>query len=133
MPKILCAAPKHFDQLTVSRNPTYNSALRLPRRRWPVMRLRRLYDYGAIMATLLFDATKLESFWCSTMQSYQKLSTKLWSSLVLFVTSYLFESGFPRSSLKKQHLNPLNDLCEALSNCVSRCERIISEKQQKSH
>jgi len=28
------------------------------------------------MARLLFDATELESFWCSTMQSYQKLSAK---------------------------------------------------------
>jgi len=32
--------------------------------------------YGAIIARLLFDATELESFWCSTVQSYQKLSTK---------------------------------------------------------
>jgi len=47
------------------------------------------------MATLLFDATELKSFWCSTMQSYQKLSTKVLSSLVLFATTtYLFECGF---------------------------------------
>jgi len=26
------------------------------------------------MARLLLDPTKIESFWCSTMQSYQKLS-----------------------------------------------------------
>jgi len=26
------------------------------------------------MARLLFDATELKSFWCSTMQTYQKLS-----------------------------------------------------------
>jgi len=29
------------------------------------------------------------------MQSYQKLSTEVLSTLVLFVTIYLFESGFP--------------------------------------
>jgi len=56
--------------------PTYNSVLRLPRWKWPVMRLWRLSGYGTIMATLLLVATILESFWCSTMQSYQKLSTK---------------------------------------------------------
>jgi len=32
--------------------------------------------YDAIMARLLFDATEFKSFWCSTMQSYQTLSTK---------------------------------------------------------
>ena len=31
----------------------------------------RLIAYGANMARLLFDATELESFWCSTRQSYQ--------------------------------------------------------------
>jgi len=45
------------------------------------------------MATL-FDATELKSIWCSIIQSYQKLSTKVLSALVLFVTIYLFESGF---------------------------------------
>ena len=63
-------------------DPTYNSALRLPRWRLLVMPLWRLNVYGAIMATLLFDATTiLKSFWCSTMQSYQKLSTKVLSTL----------------------------------------------------
>jgi len=28
------------------------------------------------MARLLFDETEVENFWCSTMQSYQKLSAK---------------------------------------------------------
>jgi len=44
---------------------------------------------------LLFDATELESFWCSTMQSSQKLSSKVLSNkvlsnLLLFATTYLF-------------------------------------------
>jgi len=59
------------------------------------------------MATLLFDAAILESFWSSTMQNYQKLSTKVLSSLVLFVTTDLFESGFSALlHLKKQISKP---------------------------
>jgi len=63
--------------------------------------------YGTIMAKLLFDDTELKSFWCSTMQSYQKLSTKVPSNLVLFVTTYLFESWFSSIlNLKKQVPEP---------------------------
>jgi len=36
-----------------------------------VSALWRLIIYGANMARLLFDATELESFWCSIRQSYQ--------------------------------------------------------------
>jgi len=49
-----------------------------------VSALWRLNVHGAIVARLLFDATELESFWCSTTQSYQKLSTKGLSILVPF-------------------------------------------------
>jgi len=42
-----------------------------------VSALCHLNFYGAIMARLLFDARELESFWCSTRQNYQKLSTKV--------------------------------------------------------
>jgi len=110
MRKISCAGQKHFDQLKSEPGPTCNSALQLPRWRWPVMQLWRLNVYGAIMSTLLLDSTILESFLCSTMQSYQKLSTKVVSTLVLFVTTYLFESGFsvPLHLKKNKYRNRLN-------------------------
>jgi len=82
--KILCAGPTHFDQLSLnparpkkpSPTKSNNSELWLLRWRWQVMRLWRLNVYGAFIATLLFDATILESFWCSAMQSYQKIEYK---------------------------------------------------------
>jgi len=87
---------------------------------------------------LLLDATKLESFWCSNMESYRKLSAKALSNPVQLATTYLCESGF--SSLfylknkYRNRLNPSKDLRVALSNCVPRYDRMISEKQQqKSH
>jgi len=52
--------------------------------------------------------------------------------LVPFATTYLCESGF--SSLLylknkyRNRLNPSKDLRVALSNCVLRCDRMISEK-----
>jgi len=60
---------------------------------------------------LLFDAIKLESFWCSNMESYRKLSAKALSIVVPFATTYLRESGF--SSLlyfvsKNKYRNRLN-------------------------
>jgi len=100
-----------------------------------VSALRRLNVYGAIVARLLFDAVEFERFWCSTKQSYQKLCTKSLSVLVPFAPTYLYKSGF--SSLLhlknkyRDHLNPSKDLRMALSNCVPRFVRIISEKQQK--
>jgi len=47
------------------------------------------------MARLLFDATDLESFWCSTMQSYRKLGTQssVYSSALcknIFVRMWIF-------------------------------------------
>jgi len=42
-----------------------------------VSALWRLIVYGANMARLLFDATELESFWCSTRQSYQNCVQEL--------------------------------------------------------
>jgi len=68
--------PKSSARLT-----SYNSALQLPCWRWPVMWLSRLNVYDAIMA-ILFDATELESFWCSTIQTFQKLSTKVLCTLI---------------------------------------------------
>jgi len=35
------------------------------------------------MARLFFDATELEYFWCSNMQSYQKLGKKVLSIIML--------------------------------------------------
>jgi len=84
--KILCAGPTHFDQLSLNParpkkpSPTNNSELWLLRWRWQVMRLWRLNVYGAFIATLLFDATILESFWCSAVQSYQKIEYKILST-----------------------------------------------------
>ena len=84
---------------------------------------------------LLFDTTKLESFWCSNMESYRKLSEKALSFLVPFKTTYLCESGF--SSLiylknkYRNRLNPSKDLRVALSNCVAMYDRMISGKQQQ--
>jgi len=40
------------------------------------------------MAGLLFDATELKSFYCSTMQNYLKLSTKALSILVHFAATH---------------------------------------------
>jgi len=85
------------------------------------------------VARLLFDATELESFSCSTMQSYQKLSTKTLTILVLFAITYLCKSEF--SSLlhlqnKYQNcLKPSNDLRVAMYNIVLGYERIVSKKQ----
>jgi len=137
MRKISCAGQKHFDQLKSEPCPTYNSALRLPRWRWPVMRLWRLNVYGAIMSTMLLDTTILKSFWCSTMQSYQKLSTKVVSTLVLFVTTYLFESGFSsplhlKKNKYRNRLNPSNDLCVGLNKCVKVWADNLREVAKKS-
>jgi len=87
---------------------------------------------------LLFDATKLEHFWCSNMESYRKLSEKALSILVPFATTYLCESGFSfLLYLKNKYrnlLNPSKYLRVALSNCVPRYDRMISgNQQQKSH
>jgi len=79
MRKLVCRP----DQLKSKPGPTRKArpklqlcaALRLPRWRLPVMRLWFLNVYGAIMATLLFDKTILN------MQNYQKLSTKVLSTL----------------------------------------------------
>jgi len=87
------------------------------------------------MRRLLFDAIELESFWCSNMQSCQKLSSKALCILVHFATTHLCESRF--SSLLhfenkyRNHMNSLIDLRVALSNCVAKHERIISEMQQR--
>jgi len=43
--------------------------------------------YDEIMKILLFGATEYMSFWCSTMPSYQKLSTKALSILEPFTTT----------------------------------------------
>jgi len=70
------------------------------------------HKYGEMVAT------ELESFWCSTTKSCQKLSTKALSVLVPFAITYLGESGF--SSLLhlqnkyRNHLNPSKDLRVAL-------------------
>jgi len=123
MRKILCVGPKHFDQLKSESGPAYNSALRLPRWRWPVMRLWRLNVYGAIIATLLFDATERKSFCCSTMKSYKKLSTTVLSIPVdlcnnIFVQIWIFLS----TSLKKTNIGTvwtLRSICAWL--WVSLC------------
>jgi len=80
---------------------------------------------------LLFDGAEPESFWDSTMQSYKKLSKNL-VFFVPFVTTHLYEFRF--SSLLhlknkyRNRLNPSDDLRVALSNCVPRNQRIISDK-----
>ena len=90
--------------------------------------------YGVIMARLLFDATDLESFWCSTKQSYRKLSTQALSILVPFAKIYLCESGFfyllHVKNMYQNHLNLSNHLGVALSNCVPR-HKLIREAVRK--
>jgi len=87
------------------------------------------------MARLFLGATELELFWCLTIQSYQKLSTKALSILVLFAITCVCKSGFsPLLHLKNNHshrLNPSNNLRVALSDCVPSNEQILLEKQQK--
>ena len=84
---------------------------------------------------LLFDVTKLKSFWCSNLERYQKLSEKALSILVPFATTYLCESGFLSlfylKNKYRNRLNPSKDLRVALSNCVAMYDRMISGKQQQ--
>ena len=55
----------------------------------------------------MFDAAKLERFWCSTLKSYPKLSTKALTILVPFATiKYLCESTlFSLLHLKTNYQN----------------------------
>jgi len=63
---------------------------------------------------------RIESFWCSTTQRYQKLSTKALSILV------------PFAHLSEQVLEPFEPLVwAALSSCVPRYVQIISEEHQR--
>ena len=50
---------------------------------------------------------------------------------IIFVRNWIFLSISLKKNKYRSRLNPSNNLCVALSNCVSRYERIISEKQQK--
>jgi len=54
--------------------------------------------YGAIMKILLFGATHYMSFWCSTMPSYQKLTTKDLYSRALYNNMNLY---FPLYFIQK--------------------------------
>jgi len=86
------------------------------------------------MAGLLFDATELKSFYCSTMQNYLKLSTKALSILVHFATTHFWKSGFSLLlHLKKisELFEPSKDLRMVLSDCVPRYKQMISDKQQR--
>ena len=77
--------------------------LRLPRCRWwrsDCQRIVTFKCYGAIMARLFFDATEIKSLWCSTLQSYQRLSIKTPSILVSFIT-YLGDGVFPLNFIWK--------------------------------
>ena len=81
--------------------------------------LLHLNVYGAIMARLLFDATELKHFWCSTMQSYKKLIPKTLSILLPFATTHLCESGvFSLHYLKNKYRNHLNPWNVWLVACV---------------
>ena len=74
------------------------------------------HNYGEIVVW----CCRIESFWCSTTQRYQKLSTKALSILVPF--AYLCE----------QVLEPFEPLVwAALSSCVPRYVQIISEEHQR--
>ena len=74
---------------------------------------------------------------CSPQNLPAPTPMKTLSTLVPFARTYLCESRF--SSLldfKEQYrnrLNPSNNLRVALGDCLHRYERIITEKQQKSH
>ena len=68
--------------------------------------------YAVIMARLLFDATDLESFWCSTMQSYRKLGTQssiycsaLCKNIFVRVWIFLFTSF---EKMYRNHFNASN-------------------------
>jgi len=69
------------------------------------------------MARLLFDSTETElySFWCSIMQSYQKLSTKALSILVPLATAYFCVCRFSSLFIWKTSMNTSNNLRVALS------------------
>jgi len=67
-------------------------------------KLWRLNLYGVNMARLLFDATELERFLCSTTQSYPKLSTKALSILAPIATTFMWI--FPSTSFEKQVSEP---------------------------
>jgi len=41
-----------------------------------------------VMARLVFDVIELESFWCSTTQSFQKLRANVPAILMPFATTY---------------------------------------------
>jgi len=58
-----------------------------------VRALWHLNVYGAITARVLFDVAEFESFWYSTVHSYQKLITTSLSVLVPFSAIYLCEYG----------------------------------------
>jgi len=74
---------------------------------------------------------------CSTKNLPALTPMKTLSALVPFARTYLCESRFSSLlDLKKQYLNrlnPSNNLRVALSDCLPRYERIITEKQQKAN
>jgi len=90
-----------------------------------------------IMSRSLFDAMELESFWCSTMQIAKLPETVYkspsYSSALcnnIFVWIWIFLSASFKNKCQNRWKRS-NDLRMALSNCVPRYERRISEKQQQ--
>jgi len=72
----------------------------------------RLNIYGTNMAGLLLIATELESFWCSTKQSYHKLCKKNLSIRVPFFQQQICANVDSSTLLHLKnnygnHLNPL--------------------------
>jgi len=111
--------------------------LRLPRYRdgrwYDCMCIVTFYFWWRNYGEIVVWCYRARIFRCSTIQSYQKLSTKGRSVLVPFALGC--ESGL--SSLldlknkDRKRLNPTNDLRVALSTCVPWYERTVSEKQHQ--
>jgi len=70
------------------------------------------------MARLVFDAIELESFWCSTTQSFQKLRANVPAILMPFATTYLMRIWiFLSTSFEKQVSEPFHPLERFVRDC----------------
>jgi len=128
MRKILCAGPKHFDQLksstparTEKPDPTYNYALRLPRWRWPVMRLWR-YVYGDVVVWCC-NTRKFLVFNHAKLPKIEYKSRVISSALCnnRFVRIWIFRS----TSFEKTNIETvwtLRTICAWL--CIIACQRM---------